>query len=128
MSSTSIAAAASAGLFVPLLALLVLYIAAYWRVFEKAGQPGWAAIIPIYNSYIMIKIAGRPGWWLLLFFIPIVNFFLLLIISIDVAKNFGKTVGFGFGLWILSFIFYPILGFGSAVYIGSMAPRAYYQN
>jgi len=116
------------GLAVPLLALLVLYIAAYWKVFEKAGRPGWAALVPFYNSYTLIKIAGRPGWWLLLFFIPVINFLLLLVISIDVAKAFGKTVGFGFGLWILSFIFYPILGFGSAVYNGPAPARNYYQN
>lgn len=127
MSSSSIAVLVP-GLFVPLLALLVLFIAAYWRVFEKAGQPGWAVLIPIYNSYILIRIAGRPGWWLLLFFIPLINFFALLAISLDVAKAFGKTIGFGFGLWILSFIFYPILGFGSAEYIGPAAPRTYYQN
>lgn len=127
MSSSSFAVLVP-GLFVPLIALLVLFIAAYWRVFEKAGQPGWAVLIPFYNSYILIKIAGRPGWWLILFFIPFVNVVMLLAISIDVAKAFGKTVGFGFGLWILSFIFYPILGFGSAVYVGPAAPRSYYQD
>jgi hypothetical protein len=116
------------GLELPLLALLVFFIAASWRVFEKAGRPGWASLIPFYNSYILIKIAGRPGWWLLLFFIPLINIFVLLAISIDIAKAFGKTIGFGFGLWILSFIFYPILGFGSAVYTGTPAPRNYYQN
>jgi hypothetical protein len=116
------------GLAVPLLALLVLYVAAYWKVFEKAGHPGWAALIPLYDSYILIKIAGRSGWLLLLFFIPVVNIFLLLVISIDVAKAFGRSIGFGFGLWILSFIFYPILGFGSAIYSGPATPRAYYQN
>jgi len=127
MPSSSIAVLVP-GLAVPLLALLVLYVAAYWKVFEKAGHPGWAALIPLYDSYILIKIAGRSGWLLLLFFIPVVNIFLLLVISIDVAKAFGKSIGFGFGLWILSFIFYPILGFGSAFYSGPATPRAYYQN
>jgi hypothetical protein len=127
MSSSSFAVLVP-GLAVPLFALLVLFIAAYWKVFEKAGQPGWAVLIPLYNSYVLIKIAGRPGWWLLLFFIPVINVFLLLAISIDVAKAFGKTIGFGFGLWILSFIFYPILGFGSAVYTEPTRVRPYYQN
>src|ERR1700734_339301 len=127
MPSSSFAAL-TPGLALPLLALLVLYIAAYWRVFEKSGQPGWALLIPFYNSYVLIKIAGRPGWWLLLFFIPLVNFLMLLVISIDIAKVFGKTVGFGFGLWLLSFIFYPILGFGSAVYNGPAPVLTYYQN
>ena len=96
----------------------VLMIAAMWKVFSKAGQPGWAAIIPIYNIYVMCKIAGRPGWWLLLFLIPLVNFIIIIIICIDIAKNFGKGAGFGLGLAFLGIIFWPILGFGSAQYQG----------
>ena len=100
------------------LAIAILMIAAMWKVFSKAGQPGWAVIIPIYNIYIMCKVAGRPGWWVLLMFIPFVNFIIAIILNIDIAKNFGKGVGFGIGLIILPFIFYPILGFGSAQYQG----------
>jgi hypothetical protein len=96
--------------------LAVVLFVALWKVFEKAGQPGWAAIIPIYNIYILIKIAGRPGWWLILMFVPFVNFVISIIISLDVARNFGKTVGFGIGLIFLSIIFYPILAFGDARY------------
>jgi hypothetical protein len=96
--------------------LAVVLFVALWKVFEKAGQPGWAAIIPIYNVYILIKVAGRPGWWLLLIFVPVVNFVISIIISLDVARNFGKTVGFGIGLIFLSIIFYPILAFGDARY------------
>ena len=47
------------------LVICVLIIAAMWKVFTKAGHPGWACLIPIYNIYILCKIAGRPGWWLL---------------------------------------------------------------
>jgi hypothetical protein len=97
------------------LVYLVLIIA-WWRVFTKAGHPGWAAIIPFYNIYIMCKVAGRPGWWLILFLIPIVNIVILFIVAIDIAKNFGKGTGFGIGVALLSFIFVPILGFGDAVY------------
>jgi hypothetical protein len=96
--------------------LAVVLFVAMWKVFEKAGQPGWAAIIPIYNIYILIKVAGRPGWWLILMFVPFVNFVISIIISLDVARNFGKTVGFGIGLIFLSIIFYPILAFGDARY------------
>ena len=103
------------------LVVVVLMIAAMWKVFTKAGQPGWACLIPIYNFYILCKIAGRPGWWLLLMLIPLVNFIIMIIISIDIAKNFGKGVGFGLGLVFLGFIFFPILGFGSAQYHGSAA-------
>jgi hypothetical protein len=103
------------------LVIAVLMIAAMWKVFTKAGQPGWAAIIPIYNFYVMCKIAGRPGWWLLLMLIPFVNFIIWIVLCIDIAKSFGNGVGFGLGLVFLGFIFFPILGFGSAQYQGSSA-------
>jgi len=98
------------------LGIVVLVIAGVWKVFTKAGQPGWAAIIPIYNIYILTKIAGKPGWWLLLFFIPVVNFVIAILVAIDVAKAFGKGTGFALGLVFLGIIFYPILGFGDAQY------------
>lgn len=103
------------------LAVLILVIAGIWKTFSKAGQPGWAAIIPIYNLYILLKIAGRPGWWLLLYLIPLVNFVIAILVGIDVAKSFGKGAGFGLGLALLAPIFYPILGFGSATYVGPAA-------
>lgn len=101
------------------LAIVVFIIAALWRVFTKAGQPGWAAIVPFYNIYIMLKIAGKPAWWLLLFLIPLVNIVIAVLVSIELAKCFGKGTGFGIGLAFLGFIFYPILGFGDATYQGS---------
>ena len=103
------------------LAIVVLIIAGFWKVFTKAGQPGWAAIVPIYNLYILLKIAGKPGWWILLFFIPLVNLIIAILVAIEVAKAFGKGVGFGLGLAFLGFIFYPILGFGNATYQGAPA-------
>ena len=103
------------------LAIAVLIIAAMWKVFTKAGQPGWACLIPIYNLYVLCKIAGRPGWWLLLMLIPFVNIIILIILCIDIAKSFGNGVGFGLGMAFLGFIFWPILGFGSAQYQGPSA-------
>ena len=94
----------------------ILIIAAWWKIFSKAGQPGWAAIIPIYNLYVWCKIVGRPWWWILLMLIPLVNFIILIILFIDLAKSFGKGIGFAIGLILLSIIFFPILGFGSATY------------
>ncbi len=95
----------------------ILLVIAMWQVFQKAGQPGWAALVPIYNTYILLKIAGRPWWWLLLLFIPIVNVVVLIIVSLDVAKKFGKSGVFGFfGLFLFSIIGYMILAFGSATY------------
>jgi len=98
------------------LAVVVFYIVAGWKIFAKAGEPGWGVFVPIYNLYLICKISGRPEWWLILFFIPVVNIVIGLIIAMDVAKAFSKSSGFGIGLWLLSFIFVPILGFGSAQY------------
>ena len=97
--------------------IIVLIIASMWKVYEKAGHPGWSALIPIYNLYIMLKIANKPGWWILLMCIPLVNIIFAIIVSIDIAKAFGKDVGFGLGLAFLGFIFYPILAFGDAKYV-----------
>jgi Family of unknown function (DUF5684) len=94
----------------------------FWKVFTKAGQPGWASIIPIVNLFFLCKVAGRPAWWVLLLLICFPIFWI--IISLDVAKRFGKGVGFAIGLMFLGIIFYPILGFGSAQYQGAPAPPA----
>jgi len=103
------------------LAFTILMIAAWWKVFTKAGQPGWACIIPIYNLYVWCKIVRRPWWWILLMLIPFVNFIILIILIIDLANSFGKGVGFGIGWLLLAVIFFPILGFGSAQYQGPAA-------
>jgi hypothetical protein len=100
------------------LLIALLLIVAMWKVFTKAGQPGWASIIPIYNLYVWCKIVGRPGWWIILMLIPFVNFIIGIILCIDMAKSFGKGAGFGIGLALLGIIFVPILGFGSAQYQG----------
>ena len=97
-------------------AVIILWIAGMWKVFSKAGQPGWGVLIPIFNLYLMCKIAGRPGWWVLLMLIPFVNLIIFIILYVDMAKRFGKGVGFAIGLLFLPFIFFPILGFGSAQY------------
>lgn len=98
------------------MALAVLIIASMWRVFTKARKPGWAAIIPIYNTYVMLKIIGRPGWWLLLYFIPVVNIVVGLIVGYELVKAFGKGVGFFIFMLFLPFIAYPVLAFGDAKY------------
>jgi hypothetical protein len=105
------------------LLIALLLIVAMWKVFTKAGQPGWASIIPIYNFYIWCKIVGRPWWWILLMLIPFVNFIVAIILCIDTAKSFGKGAGFGIGLALLGIIFWPILGFGSAQYQGPAAAQ-----
>ncbi|MEK6248787.1 MAG: DUF5684 domain-containing protein [Planctomycetales bacterium] len=99
-------------------AILIFVIAGMWKTFSKAGHPGIACIVPIWNIIVLCQIAGKPIWWFLLLFIPIVGLIVGIILAIAVAENFGKGVGFGLGLAILGFIFYPILGFGSAQYLG----------
>ena len=97
-------------------AFAIFYIIAEWRIFEKAGKPGWAVLIPIYSAIVFFDIIGKPWWWLLLFLIPGVNF-IIMIWSINLLSiKFGKGVGFTLGLLFLSFIFIPVLGFGSAKY------------
>ena len=103
-------------------AVVILMIAALWKVFTKAGQPGWAAIIPIYNVYILCKIGGKSGWWVLLLMVPLLNIIFAILLSIAIAEKFGKGAGFGLGLTFLGVIFYPILGFGDAQYHGGAAP------
>lgn len=105
------------------LAVVVLCIAGIWKMFEKAGEPGWAAIVPIFNLYIMLKIVGRPWWWLILMIIPFVSIIFAIIVMVDLAKSFGKGTGFAIGLILLGFIFMPILGFGDAKYVGPAARR-----
>ena len=105
-------------------AFLIFMIAAMWKIFTKAGQPGWAILIPFYNLYVMCKIAGRPGWWLLLMLIPFVNLIIFIILYVDISKSFGKGAGFAVGMLFLPFIFFPILGFGSAQYQGPAAAPA----
>ena len=100
------------------LAVVVLLIAGMWKIFLKAGQQGWLAIIPILNFYILIKIAGREGWWIILHFIPCINIVVAFIIFIDVAKKFGKTSVYGVAMLFFPFIFIPMLGFGAAEFEG----------
>ena len=99
-----------------MLIFVVIMVLASWRIFQKASKPGWASIIPIYNLIVMLQIIKKPLWWIVLFFIPFVSAITGIIISYNLAKAFGKGVGFTFGLIFLPFIFYPILGFGEAKY------------
>lgn len=100
------------------LVVLIVMLIGIWKLFTKAGQPGWGAIIPFYNMYLLFKITFGNGWYFLFSFIPIVNFVFSIILLFKLSKAFGKGIGFGFGLLFLSPIFFCILGFGSARYIG----------
>ncbi|HRX56462.1 MAG TPA: DUF5684 domain-containing protein [Verrucomicrobiales bacterium] len=101
--------------------IIILIIASMWKIFTKAGKPGWAAIVPIYNIIVMLEIVGRPAWWVVLFLIPFVNVIMAFIVFVDLAKSFGKDVAYALGLIFLGIIFLPMLGFGSATYRGPAA-------
>ena len=110
------AGAVAGGIMFVYFAVLILCIVSMWKIFSKAGQPGWASIIPIYNVLVLLKVAGKPGWWFLLFLIPLVNFVIAIIVTLALAERFGKGAGFGVGLLLLPIVFLPILAFGSATY------------
>jgi hypothetical protein len=112
------------GFILIILAVVIFLIAAMWKIFEKAGQPGWAAIVPIYNMYIMLKIVVKPGWCLILFLIPFVNYVFIIWTYNMLSKSFGKEEGFTVGLVLLGIVFFPILGFGDAKYLGPFGDKA----
>ncbi|MCX6161469.1 MAG: DUF5684 domain-containing protein [Ignavibacteriae bacterium] len=101
----------------------LLIVISLWKLFVKAGKPGWPAIIPIYNTIVYLEIIGRPIWWIILLLIPCVSFVVYIMICIDFAKSFGKETGYGIGLFILPFIFFPMLAFGDAQYVGPAAKK-----
>ncbi len=99
-------------------AIIILMLASLWVIYTKAGKPGWACIIPIYNVIVLLEIVGKPWWWLLLFCIPIVNIVFAIWTYNLLSKSFGQGEGFTVGLLLLSVIFFPILAFGSSKYEG----------
>ncbi len=109
-------AMATVGIFA--LVIGVILIIANWKIYTKAGKPGWAILIPIYNFIVLLEIVGKPWWWLLLMLIPFVNIILAILVTNLLSKSFGKGVGFTLGLLFLPYIFYPVLGFGNAEYKG----------
>jgi len=104
------------GLGICYLVVILLIIISLWKIFVKAGKPGWASIVPIYNLIVLIEICCKPLWWFILLLIPFVNIIVLIILYIELAKRFGKGVGFAIGLLILPFIFFPVLAFSDAKY------------
>lgn len=124
----STAPAFGVGFYLFIVAILLIAIAGMWKVFTKAGKPGWAAIIPIYNYIVLCEIVGKPVWWFLLMLFPCTSFIFLIWVYNLLAKSFGKSEGFTIGLVILGPIFWPILGFGDSVYLGPSAKEANMNN
>jgi hypothetical protein len=101
-----------------LVALVLLMLVSMWKIFTKAGQPGWASLIPIYNAIVLLQIAGKPVWWILLLIIPFVNIVVGIMVLAGMVSAFGKGAGYVVGLIFLPIIFYPMLAFGDAQYQG----------
>lgn len=96
----------------------IFVLVCLWKIFQKAGEPGWAAIVPFYNTYVLFKITYGNGWKFLLLLIPIANIYFSIVAYIKLAKAFGKSAGFGVGLLLLCPIFMGLLAFGDAQYVG----------
>jgi hypothetical protein len=105
-------------MIIPIIIIWVVMVIAHWKIYEKAGKPGWAAIVPIYNIIVLLEIVGKPVWWILLLLVPCVNIVFLVWMTNLLSKSFGQSEGFTVGLLLLGIVFYPMLGFGNYQYIG----------
>ena len=123
-------AIAAMGLFFWILsmALSILMIVSLWKIFKKAGKPGWASIIPIYNIYIMCEIAEKEWWYVLLSCVPFANIYAMIVLYNGMAKRFGKSGGFVAGMILLPVIFFPILAFGKDAAIVNNQPNTSNEN
>lgn len=112
-------------LFCCALPIYILSVAGLWKMFVKAGRPGWPAIIPLYNLWVAFEISGHPGWWMLGVFVPFLNIIVLAVLCYHLALSFGKGLWTTLGLYFLSFVTTLWLGFGDAEYLGPAgAPQA----
>lgn len=108
--------AAAMGVLFFYIAIIMLFVVSMWKTFDKAGQPGWPSLVPVYNVIVLMQVAGKPIWWFILLFVPVVNIVISILEYIGLAANFGKGVGYAIGLAFLPVIFWPMLAFGSATY------------
>ena len=100
------------------LAVCLFMVIVQWKVFAKAGEPGWACLVPIYNVWTMFKIAQGNGVRCYLTLIPVAGFFFSIGAILDLARSFGKSTGFGWGMLLFAPIFWTMLAFGGATYVG----------
>jgi Family of unknown function (DUF5684) len=96
----------------------VMSVMVMWTIYERAGQPGWASLVPIYNMIVLMNVAGRPAWWFLLMGIPIVNLVIWFMICMDLAVAFDRGIPFAAGLFLVPFVFFPLMAFGEPDYVG----------
>ena len=129
-SSGLTGAIAAMGLFFWILsmALGILKIVSLWKIFKKAGKPGWASIVPIYNIYIMCEIAEKEWWYILLLCVPFVNIYVMIVLYNGMAKKFGKGGGFVVGMILLPVVFFPMLAFGKDATVVNNQPNTSNEN
>ena len=129
-SSDGVSGSTAAVILFAVAIISVLHIIGMWKVLVKGGEPGAFSLLNLITCLIpvsfipIMRMIGRPTWWVVLLYIPIVNLVVILIVSIELSRSFGKGTGFGIGLWILAPIFYLILGFGSSTYRGPMVTQS----
>ena len=102
--------------WVALALLMAFMLFVMWRIYARAGQPGWTVLVPFYNTYVLLKIVNRPGWWLALYFIPIVNFVVNIIVYYDLAKAFGRGRGTLLLMVFIPFVGFPVVSFSQGPY------------
>jgi len=117
-------AALIGAMIIPIIIIWVVMVISHWKIYEKAGKPGWAAIIPIYNFIVLLEIVGKPVWWIILLLVPCVNIVIIVWVTNLLSKSFGQSEGFTVGLLLLGIVFYPMLGFGNYQYLGPSAKEA----
>ena len=116
------------GIIITWIVFLLLYLFSASRILVKAGEPAWAGFIPIYNEYLLIKISGKPGWWLWLYLVPVLNIVIIIWARNMLSKSFGKGEGFTVGLILLWIIFFPILAFDNDIkYLGPFGNKDEFQ-
>jgi hypothetical protein len=103
---------------VVVLSLVVFFVVTMWKIYAKAGEPGWAALVPIYSQIVRMKISGSPLWWVVFILLPPIYIIFAIIATVGLAERFGKGGWYAVGLIVLPMIFYPMLAFGNAIYIG----------
>jgi len=128
--AAGIAAFIAAFAFV-LIAVAVVVTIGMWKAFAKAGQPGWAVLVPIYNIIVLLRVAGLPWYWVFAPFVAIIPIlgwiaYIVWIVWIHhrISTRFGQGVGFTIGLTLLGPIFWLILGFGSSKYVAEQPAQA----
>jgi len=99
-----------------MLIVAIIMIIANWKIYEKAGKPGWASIVPVYAQIVLLEICELPTWKVILFFIPIANIYIIFIANIELAKKFGKSTGYGIAMVFFGVVLLPMLAFGKAQY------------